>query len=268
MALESFPPLLLVASRFILSGAILLCALRLRGMLMPRGRELWMTALYGVLILGVGNGGLTFAELLIPSSLAALFITVGPFWMVGIEAAFPNGERLHWPTVWAMLVGLGGVALLIGPSLFTQGLSGGVLRGFFLLQLSCASWSFGALSQRRQPTKTHPIVQGAIQQLAAGLVFLIPAIIDGRGPAAWTGRSTLALLYLVTFGSIVGYSSYIYALAHLPVAVVSLYNYINPIVAAVLGWLIYREPFGMREALAMTIIFAGVALVKRSTRPS
>ena len=84
------------------------------------------------------------------------------------------------------------------------------------------------------------------------------------GDIAWNARGGGALLYLVTFGSIVGYSSYVYALQHLPVAVLSIYNYVNPVVAVTLGWIFYREHFGFREALAMAVIFTGVAIVKRA----
>ena len=117
-------------------------------------------------------------------------------------------------------------------------------------------------AQRRQRNRAHPIVAGAVQQLAAGLAFLPLALVSGV-PHAISGRSLGALFYLVVFGSIVGYSSYLYALEHLPVAVVSIYNYVNPVVAVLLGWLFYREPFGVREAIAMVVIFIGVAVVRR-----
>ena len=270
MALESFPPLLLVSLRFVLSGAILLGPAKLAGAHLPRGRDLIVSALTGLLILGVGNACLTYAGLWIPSGLAALIISVSPFWMVGIEALMPGGERLHAPGIAGMLVGSAGAALLVSSDLSRQSLGGGVLKGFLVLQLGCAGWSFGSIYQRRQITPAHPVVTGAIQQLAAGLAFLPAALLVREHPVVWSFRGVAAILYLVVFGSIVGYSAYIYALSHLPVAVVSIYSYINPVVAVFLGWLFYREPFGLREALAMAIIFAGVAVVKTFSpkRPS
>jgi len=268
MALESFPPLTLVSTRFILSGALLLGAARLAGMAMPGRRELLLTGLNGIIILGVGNGCLTFAELWIPSGLAALFITTSPFWMVGIEAAFRGGERLHLPAVAGMLIGFSGAALLVGPDVWVQGFQGNVWKGFLILQLGTASWCSGSIVQRRLPTKANAIVSGAIQQLAAGLAFLPPALVANEHPIAWSSRGVGALLYLVIFGSIVGYSAYIYALERLPVALVSIYTYVNPVVAVILGWIVYREPFGRREALAMGAIFLGVAVVKRTSPPS
>ena len=262
MALESFPPLLLVSLRFLVSGAALLGAAHLSGAHVPRGRELLRPTLTGVLVLGVGNACLTFAELWIPSGLAALIITVSPFWMVGIEALMPGGERLHAPSVVGMVVGLIGAALLVSGEISGYSFGGAVVKGFVVLQFGCASWSFGSIYQRRQITPAHPIVTGAIQQLAAGLVFLPPALLLPQPAVNWSFRGLAAILYLMVFGSIVGYSAYIYALSHLSVAVVSIYSYINPVVAIILGWLFYREPFGVREALAMAIIFAGVTLVK------
>src|SRR5258708_32271548 len=113
MALETFPPLVLVATRFTLSGSILVAASLARGARRPRGRDLLIAALSGILILGIGNGCLTFAELLIPSGLAGMISTLSPFWLVGIEAAMPGGERLHVPTILGMIVGFGAVGLLL-----------------------------------------------------------------------------------------------------------------------------------------------------------
>jgi drug/metabolite transporter (DMT)-like permease len=236
-----------------------------RGALLPRGRDLRNAVISGVLILGIGNGALVFAELRIPSGLAGLFITISPFWLVGLEALLPGGVRLHGPTIVGMLVGLFGAALLVAPDVMGHSMNNNILTGFLILQLGMSSWSFGSIFQKRQESKAHPIVVGAIHQLAAGMAFAPLALLVPEHPIAWTWRGVAAVLYLVTFGSIVGYSSYAYALDKLPVAVVSVYPYINSIVAVTLGWLFYREPFGWLEALAMAVIFLGVGVVKRNS---
>jgi drug/metabolite transporter (DMT)-like permease len=263
MALESFPPLALVAIRFVISGALLLAAARLAGAHLPRGRELWVSAFTGILNLGIGNGCLVYAEQWVPSGLAALFITFSPFWMVGAETMMPGGERLHRPTILGMLVGCAGAALLVSPGLSTEGAGGSLVQGFLVLQAGSMAWAFGSIYQRRQPAKAHPIVTGAVQQLAAGLAFAALALVIPERPIVPTFRGVAAISYLVVFGSIVGYSSYIYALDRLRVAVVSIYSYVNPVVAVILGWLFYREAFGAREAAAMATIFLGVGIVKR-----
>jgi drug/metabolite transporter (DMT)-like permease len=126
-----------------------------------------------------------------------------------------------------------------------------------------AGWSVGSIYQRRQAGKTHPIIAGGVQQFAAGLILAPFALGIREHPIAWSARGVLALLYLVFFGSIVGYSAYMYALDRLPVAIVSVYPYVNAMVAVTLGWAVYREPFGWREAAAMVVIFASVWVVKR-----
>ncbi len=246
----------------------MLAAILIRGGRLPRGAELRTACLSGLLVLGIGNGCLVFAELWVPSGLACLILTISPFWMVGIEALLPGGEPLHLPRIVGMLVGLAGAALLFAPDFHTHALNTGLLNGFLILQLGMAGWSFGSIYQRRQPPGAHPIVIGAVQQLAAGLAFLPLALIVREHPVHWSFRGVAAILYLVVFGSIVGYSAYIFALDRLPVAIVSIYPYVNSVVAVTLGWLFYRESFGLREAAAMVVIFAGVGLVKRYSRPA
>jgi drug/metabolite transporter (DMT)-like permease len=265
MALESFPPFVLVSIRFLLSGSIMLAAALWKGALLPAGRDLRNACLSGILILGIGNGALVFAEVKIPSGLAGLFITISPFWLVGLEALLPGGQRLHWPTIFGMLIGLGGAGMLVAPEVLGHSLSNNTLAGFLILQIGMASWSYGSIFQKRQEMKAHPIVVGAVHQLAAGLASLPLALVVHEHPIAWSWRGVGALAYLVIFGSIVGYSSYAYALDKLPVSIVSVYPYINSIVAVALGWIVYREPFGFLEAVAMIVIFVGVAVVKRQS---
>ncbi len=265
MSLESFPPLMMVSLRYLISGAVLMAGVLAARAPLPTGPELRRTALNGVLVLGIGNGALGFAELWIPSGLAALVLTLSPFWLLGLNATLPPREPVRPATWLGLLVGLGGAALLVGPGALAGGIQGGMVKGFVVLQLAMLGWNAGSLFQRRMPTRAHPIVCGAVQQLAAGLACAPLALLAG-GPIHWSARGAGALLYLVIFGSIVGYSAYVLAMARLPVAVVSLYNYVNPVVAVCLGWAFYREPFGLREAVAMLLIFLGVAIVRRLER--
>jgi drug/metabolite transporter (DMT)-like permease len=264
---ETIDPAVLMCLRYSISGIILLVAAYFMKAHLPSGRELWYTALYGVVIIGAGTGCLVYAEQWVPSGLAAVFITLSPFWMIGIDALIPGGERLHAPTILAMLVGLAGTTLLVAPEIIREGVGGPLLRGFIVLQIGAAGWSLGSMLQRRHQTKAHPVVSGAVQQLATGLAFAVPALFTRPHPSAWSARSIGAVAYLIVFGSIVGYSAYIIALERLPVSVVSIYNYINPVIAVFLGWLFFREHIGLQEIVAMLVIFSGVALVKRYSRP-
>jgi drug/metabolite transporter (DMT)-like permease len=267
MALESFPPLVLVSARFLTSGALLLGFAAARGLYLPRGRELASNFFSGLLLLGIGNSCLVFSEVLIPSGMAGLITTISPFWLVGVEALLPGGERLRRPIVGGMVVGLVGASLLFTNDL-SHAFNRAMVEGFLLLQVGMAAWSFGSIYQRRQTGKAHSVIAGGVQQIAAGMILLPFAMAIPEHPIQWSTRGTAALLYLVCFGSIVGYSSYIYVMDRLPVAVVSIYSYVNAIVAVALGWLFYREPFGLKEAAAMVVIFAGVAVVKRYTHPA
>src|SRR6478609_4382428 len=266
MALESFPPMLLVCVRYIISGSLLLGFARLRGLYLPRGRELAWACFSGLLTLAIGNGALVASETLIPSGIAGLIVTISPFWMVGVEALLPGGARLHAPTIAGMAVGLAGAALLFTPDAGAGAIDHKLVIGFLLLQFGMAGWSFGSIIQRRKAGKAHPVVAGGVQQLAAGLAMIPVALASGNLTVHWSTRGVSAILYLITFGSLVGYSAFVYAMDKLPVAIVSVYPYVNAVVAVGLGWLFYREPFGVREFVAMTIIFSSVAVVKKFAR--
>jgi drug/metabolite transporter (DMT)-like permease len=272
MALESFPPATVVAFRFVISGGLLVLFALVRGGQLPPARELWRTAFFGFLILGLGNGSLAYAELLIPSGLASLFITISPFWLVGLEALMPGGEKLHGPTIAGMAVGFLGTALLVTPDFHSPSAGGlGYLAGFAITQFGVAAWCSGSILQKRHPTQASPWMSLGIQQLAAGLAFIPVALLAPAQPIHWSVRGVGAVLYLVIFGSWVGYTAYIYGLSRIPVAIFSTYSYVNCVVAVALGWLVYREPFGLKETAAMLIIFAGVGIVKWQTsvkRPS
>jgi drug/metabolite transporter (DMT)-like permease len=266
MALEGLSPQYLVAVRFLLSGSLILLWAWWRGWSFPQGRELAWAGGTGLLTLGVGNYMLSLAETYIPSGLAALFITVGPFWMVGSESLIPGGEKVKPKALLGMLVGFAGAIWLIGPEGFRQGFEGSMLKGFLILQVSCLGWSVGSILQKRRRSGANPILVGGIQQLSAGLAAAVVCLLFPGWRAEWSPAVLGAVLYLAFFGSIVAYSAYLLALEGLPVAIVSIYTYVNPIVAVCLGWLIYREQIGVRELGAMCVIFLGVFVVNRFSR--
>ena len=262
MALEMFPPAMLVVVRFILSGAVLTAFALVRGTTLPKGKELIRMSLLGFLILGIGNGSLSWSEMLIPSGLASLFVTLSPFWMVGLEALMPGGTKLHLPSILGMVIGFAGTALLVVPDPKAVTSGAHLLIGFLICQLGVFAWCLGSILQKHMRFKTNPIVTGGLQQLAAGIGFVPIAIALPQHHLAWSTRGVGAVIYLAIFGSIVGYSAYIYALDKLPVSLFSVYTYVNAVVAVLLGWLVYSEPLGWREVIAMVTIFAGVGIVK------
>ncbi|HEV2200016.1 MAG TPA: EamA family transporter [Bryobacteraceae bacterium] len=266
IGVQSISPSTLMCARYLASGLFLVIGARVKGAVFPGAREMRRTALYGLITIGLGTGSLAFAEQWVPSGLASLFVSTQPFWLVGVEAigvAEVVRERLRGWAVAGMLVGLIGVAYLVAPGVAQEATLGrrDMLNAFLLLQFGGVMWSIGSIAQRRLTTRAHPFVSGGVQQLATGLVFYVISALDGR-PSNWTPGAIAAVAYLAVFGGVVGYSSYIFAMDRLPVAIVSVYTYINPIVAVVLGWMFYREPLGWREVIAMLVIFVGVAMVK------
>jgi drug/metabolite transporter (DMT)-like permease len=264
IALEGFPPLYLIAIRYTISGAVLLIGAAFAGVRLPRGRELLQTAICGIICIGIGNGGLALGEKYVASGLAALIYTASPFWMVGIDALLPGGHRPKVSTVGGLLVGLLGVGVLLVPAATHSGLHGGMTFGIVVLEISVVGWVLGSLLQKRVEERCGVLVRGAVQQLAAGLAVFLPAGLFEKMSHSIGTRPMLAVAYLVIFGSFIGFSSFIYAMAKLPVAIVSIYTFVNPIVAVFLGWLFYREHFGWREFAAMLIIFGGIAIVRWS----
>lgn len=266
IALEGFPPLYLIAIRYTISGGVLLAGAAFSGLKLPRGRELWLTAICGVICIGIGNGGLATGEKYVASGLAALIYTASPFWMVGIDALLPGGLKPRLSTVGGLLVGLLGVGVLLVPAAAQSGWHGGMTFGIVVLEISVVGWVAGALLQKRVEERSGALVRGAVQQLAAGLAVFVPASVFETLPHTVGTRPLLAVVYLVIFGSFIGFTSFVYAMAKLPVAIVSIYTFVNPIVAVFLGWVFYREHFGWREFIAMLIIFGGIAIVRWSER--
>jgi drug/metabolite transporter (DMT)-like permease len=267
IAVEQIPPAMLMCVRYTLSGGLILIGAWLSKARFPRGRELWITAVCGLLTIGLGTGALVFAEVRVPSGLASLFVATASFWMVGMDAAMPGGEPLHGPTIAAMAVGAAGAVLLFWPGSAGAGDAGfgsfgAMLAGFALIHFGYAGWGAGSILQRRMETTAHPIVSAGVQQFATGIAFATPALLGP--PTHWTSRGIGATAYLAIFGGVIGYSAYVIAVTRLPVAITSIYSYINPLVAVLLGVWLYHEPFSAREGLAMGMIIVGVALVKRA----
>ena len=276
VALESIPPALVAGLRWPFAGFIVIAALRLRGEPMPP-RSAWPRhALLGLLLICLGNGGVVFAEQWVPSGIAAVIIGSAPFWMATFEALLPGGERITARIVGGLAIGFSGLLLLVWPDLAVGGASGRQFAfGVILLQVACIGWSLGSSYSRRQPRAENPLGASALQMVFGGAIMLALATVRGEwDDLAFTPRAFWAQLYLIVVGSLAGYSAYIYALKHLPISTVSLYAYINPVIAVLLGALVLGEAFGLRVAAASAIVLLGVAVVrgragpKNGTRPA
>lgn len=264
IALDTIPPLLLTGSRFTVAGLIMLGISRLRGDAIPTDmRTLANLALIGFLMVGVGNLAVVWAEQWVPSGLAALFVATAPFWMAIVEAFRSGGERVDLRSGLGMLVGFAGVAMLVTP-----GGSGGKVSGLFLLgalaiQVGSFCWQLGSAHGKYNVRHVPLMASAALQMLFGGVIVGIVGLAIGEGPRfALTPRTFWAMVYLTVFGSILAYSAYVFALAHMRTTHSSLYAYVNPVVAVFLGWLILDEPLTWVSVVAMIVILGGVAMVQ------
>lgn len=268
LGLESFPPMLFAGMRFLIAGTILFLVMwRLRGARLPVGREWLDIAVVGLLLLGIGNGAVVWAEQWVSSGMAALLVATSPFWVAALERTQRGGERVGATALCGMLLGLGGIVLLVAPELFETRLDWRYLAGIVAVQIGCFTWTAGSIYSKRRPSGVSPMMSAALQMLCAGTALTLTGTVAGEWSAFQLSLPAAgALLYLVVFGSIVAYGSYIYAIEKLPLTVVSTYSYINPVIAVLLGWAVLSEPLNWRVGVAAGVILGGVALVKTSPK--
>jgi len=264
IALETIPPGLLGGIRFTIAGAMLCAFVLVRGERLPPRSEWPVLALIGIMMLGVGNGMVVLAEQWIPSGIAAVGVASAPFWMSATEAVY-GYERLTIRTMIGFCLGFGGIVVLIWPDLFERSAGGGAfIAGTIAVQVACVGWSVGSTLTKRFTPAGSAVAGSGMQQLFGGLAILAVGTIAGEWHTiSWSARSLGAELYLIVFGSLVAYSAYVFALQHLRIATVSLYAYVNPIIAVFLGTVIAQEPFSPRLGAAAAMVLAGMAIVKR-----
>lgn len=264
VSLESMPPALMGGLRWTIAGTLLAIYVRVRGHALPPPSRWGGILLLGFLMLGLGNGGVVVAEQWVPSGLAAVLVACSPFWMAAVEAVLPDGEPLRPKLVAGLLIGFSGILVLVWPDLtLDAGSHRGFLMGVIALQIAAFGWSLGSAYSRRHGRSDNVLGTTACQMLAGGLMMVAVGTIRGEwGVLYFTSRTAVALAYLATVGAIGGYVAYTYALRHLPVSFVSLYAYINPVIAVALGVLFLGEPFDRRMAAAAALVLAGVAVVR------
>jgi len=222
-------------------------------------------AILGFLMVGLGNGGVVWAEQTLPSGLTAVIVATAPFWMVGLEALAPGGEALTASRLVGLIIGFAGIVFLVGPEIRFSG-DAGFLGGVMAAQVACAGWALGSVYIRRRPKDEHVMSTGAFQMLFGGLFMFVAGTVGNEWQRlAFNPRTAEAWLYLVLVGSIGGFSSYLVALKYLPVSTVSLYTYVNPVLAVALGTWFFDEPLTWRLGLAGAVVLAGMAIVQRRT---
>ncbi len=265
IGVHDFPPVLFAGLRWIIAGPILILILRLRGYKLPTLKDIKHLAVVGILLLGFGNGMVVFAEQWVPSGLTALLISTDPLWIVGIESLLPGGPKLNFKIVIGVLLGLAGVILIFGSNL-TAVWDIQYVLGILALMVCVLAWSSGTLYSKYKKVSVHPLMGAAVQMTIAGTgLSLLGVIIGEPSYLHLTQNGALSFLYLLIFGSFIAYGSYIYAVANLPVAFVSTYAYINPVIALFLGWVILDENLNYLMIIGAIVILIGVYTVKKGS---
>lgn len=265
-AIETFPPFVMASIRFSLAGAILYFGMRFRGAPAPTRTQWRSTTIIGTLLLFGSNGGVTVAEQIIPSGLAALLVALVPFWMVLMDWLRPGGNRPRPGVFVGLGLGFVGLALLIGPSAMMN--NGSVnFVGVGILIVSTLSWATGSISARYLPLPSSPLLTTGMQMLTASVLFILAGFVTQEwtsfNPAAVSLHSLLALGYLIC-AAFVGFGAYVFLLQVTTPARVSTYAFVNPVVAVFLGWLFAGEPVAWNTIIAAFVIVSGVAIITAS----
>jgi drug/metabolite transporter (DMT)-like permease len=264
-AVETMPPFLMAATRFLMAGSILFLWRRSRGDY-PATKGEWLSAgVVGLLLLVGGNGSVVWAEQRVVSGVAALMVGSAPLWMVIIDALRPNG---HWPSGWALVgvvAGFIGIVILIGPVQLT-GLHGDIDPvGAGVLLLAAFLWAAGSLYNRGASLPTSPLLGTSMEMLVGGTGLLMLGTFTGEWNRLYLPgislKSLLGLAYLIVFGALVGFVAYTWLLRVAPTTLVSTYAYVNPLIAIFMGNLLAAEPLTPRVLIAAVTILGSVALI-------
>jgi len=260
-AVASFPPFALGATRFFVAGLALYAFARWRGQPAPNRTEWRNAAITGVLMLAFGNGAVIWSEQMVPSGIVAIIVATVPLWMVLMDWLRPRGVRPKRMMFVGLTLGLVGIAILIG-----AGARGHVPpAGALVLMVGSISWAIGSILTRHTERPRSAFVYSALQMLAASAAFTVMAFASGELRGFSADRVTMGgivgWVYLIIFGSLIGYTAYIYLLGNVSAAKAATYAYVNPVIAVLLGWAFAHEPIGARSVVAAAIILAGVAII-------
>jgi drug/metabolite transporter (DMT)-like permease len=263
-AVETIPPFVMGGARFLVSGTILYLWSRSRGAPRPT-RIHWRNAIIagGFLLLG-GNGAVVWAEQFVPSGLTALLVSILPFWLVIIEWVRPPRKRPSGAVMVGLVLGFVGIIVLVGPS--GVGGHGNVAPlGALVLILGSLSWAIGSFWSRDAQLPESGLLTTGMEMLGGGALMVIVGALSGEfahvDVHAISKASAIGLLYLVTFGSLLGFTSYIWLLDKVSPARLGTYAYVNPLVAVMLGWAIAGERLSIRTGVAAAIVICAVALI-------
>ena len=269
-AVETIPPFLMAGTRFLVAGLILYIWRRLAGDPAP-DRGQWLRAAgVGLLMLLGGNGLVSLAEQNVASGIAALIVGSVPLWMTTIEALRPGGVRPNSFGILGLLIGFGGIALLVAPSLIGGNPAASHPLGIIILLFAALFWSLGSIYSRHAHLPDSSLLSTAMQMLAGGAGLYLAGTLTGEWHllvlANINARSWLSILYLILLGSMAGFTAYAWLLRSAPVSLVATYAYVNPLVAILLGGLFAQETLTVHVLFSALLIIGSVVLINASPR--
>ena len=263
-AVETIPPFIMAGTRYLLPGVLLLVWRRLAGDPAPTGKQWIAGSIVGLFLLLGGNGLLTWAEQRVESGVAALIIATAPIWMV-LFNAFLIRKRPRWQVIVGLLTGFGGILLLIGPDIFAGRDPLYDLPGMGILLLAALLWAIGSIYSRDANLPRSPLMGTGIESVAGSAGLFLASLVTGEWKsfniAAVSLQSLWGLLYLIIFGTLIGFVAYTWLLRNAPISLVSTYAYVNPLVAIMLGSWLAKESLNWQVVLSATIIIGSVILI-------
>lgn len=267
-AVETIPPFLMAGFRFLISGAILYIWRRIAGDPTPTPRQWRAAVIVGLLLLLGGNGLVSWAEQHVASGIAALMVASIPLWMVLLDAFRPRGTKPDWKIVLGLLIGFGGIVLLVSSSGGTSSAAGFDLIALAVLLLAALIWSYGSLFSRDADLPESSLLGTGIEMLGGALGLFVVGTLTGEWGQLHlediSAASAIGLVYLIVFGSLVGFVSYSWLLRNAPIALVSTYAYVNPLVAIFFGAWLGHELITNRIVLSGLVIIGSVVVINWS----
>ena len=269
LAIDSIPPFLMAGSRFLFAGILLYSVVRATGAPRPEQTHWKNAMIIGAFLLLLGNGAVSWAQQTVPSGITALIIAATPLWIMLVDWLRPGGRRPTILVAIGLVAGFAGVAMIVA-SRNQHGHRLVDFTGAGVLLFAGLSWAIGSIYSRHAAQPSSPLLAIAMQMITGGVLLLVTGVIFGEtsrlDPGRITATSAWAFAYLTLFGSLVGFTCYVWLLQVATPARVSTYAYVNPLIAALLGHVVLKEEVPNSVAIAGALILASVVLITRSAR--
>lgn len=264
IAVTHFPPFLFVVIRQVIAGVILAGGVMVvRKVNLPSWKIIRRQAVAGFFMISMGNGLVAWAEVEIPSGIAAIICSLMPVMVILINLTINKDERPTVPILLGVAMGLAGIVMIFGENISDFG-NRTYLLSIILVFVGVISWAGGSIWLKKDQSPSDPFLNAGLQMFFGGL-WLIPfsLLFDDLSTVHWSAEAAYAMIYLIILGSVVAYACYSFVLRKLPMTIVSLYAYVNPLVAVFLGWLVLDERLNVNTWIAFMLTVAGIYVVNR-----